>query len=110
MLAKYQGVFRSRWKALWWGLGVCTTAYCTVPSQDGKSDPATQAVLAAVAPALPDSATRELTPQEEAAMQAVAGDSGGLASVAGAVPGTGPGAAPSPAPTHVNPWALPGKG
>ena len=106
MLAKYQGVFRSRWKALWWALGVCTTAYCTVPSQDGKSDPAEQAVLAAVSPALPDSATRELTPQEEAAMQAVTGEDGGLAAVAGAVPG----AAPTPEPTHVNPWALPGKG
>ena len=106
MLAKYQGVFRSRWKALWWALGVCTTAYCTVPSQDGKADPATQAVLAAVGPALPDSATRELTPQEEAALKSVAGEDGGLGAVAAAVPDAGP----TPEPTHVNPWALPGKG
>ena len=34
MFKKYQGVFRSRWKALWWAAGVCLTAYCTVPSQD----------------------------------------------------------------------------
>ena len=33
MLAKYQGVFRSRWKALFWAAGVCLTAYCTVPSE-----------------------------------------------------------------------------
>ncbi|MXP30090.1 hypothetical protein GRI58_14875 [Porphyrobacter algicida] len=32
MLAKYQNVFRSRWKALWWAAGVCLTAYCSVPS------------------------------------------------------------------------------
>jgi hypothetical protein len=32
MLNKYQNLFRSRWKALWWAAGVCLTAYCTVPS------------------------------------------------------------------------------
>ena len=34
MLKKYQAVFSSRWKALWWAAGVCLTAYCTVPSAD----------------------------------------------------------------------------
>lgn len=34
MFNKYQNVFRSRWKALWWAAGVCLTAYCTVPSAD----------------------------------------------------------------------------
>ena len=34
MFNKYQAVFRSRWKAVWWAAGVCLTAYCTVPSQD----------------------------------------------------------------------------
>jgi hypothetical protein len=34
MLKKYQNIFRSRWKALWWAAGVCLTAYCTVPSAD----------------------------------------------------------------------------
>lgn len=34
MFNKYQAVFRSRWKALWWAAGVCLTAYCTVPSPD----------------------------------------------------------------------------
>ncbi|WP_338466952.1 hypothetical protein RXV95_15675 [Novosphingobium sp. ZN18A2] len=24
-------VFRSRWHALWWGAGICMTAYCSVP-------------------------------------------------------------------------------
>jgi hypothetical protein len=32
MFNKYQNIFRSRWKALWWAAGVCLTAYCTVPS------------------------------------------------------------------------------
>jgi hypothetical protein len=35
MFNKYQGVFRSRWKALMWAAGVCLTAYCTVP-RDGE--------------------------------------------------------------------------
>jgi hypothetical protein len=34
MFYKYQNIFRSRWKALWWAAGVCLTAYCTVPSPD----------------------------------------------------------------------------
>ena len=34
MFAKYQGVFRSRWKALWWAAGILLTAYCTVPGAD----------------------------------------------------------------------------
>ena len=34
MFAKYQGVFRSRWKALFWAAGILVTAYCTVPSPD----------------------------------------------------------------------------
>jgi len=25
-------VFRSRWHALWWGAGICMTAYCSVPA------------------------------------------------------------------------------
>ena len=42
MLKKYQNIFRSRWKALWWAAGVCLTAYCTVPSaeQTAKQDAA----------------------------------------------------------------------
>ena len=34
MFNKYQNVFRSRWKALWWAAGVMLTAYCTVPSAE----------------------------------------------------------------------------
>ena len=34
MLGKYQNIFRSRWKAVSWALGVMLTAYCTVPSAD----------------------------------------------------------------------------
>jgi hypothetical protein len=38
MFRKYQAVFTSRWKALWWAAGVCLTAYCTVPSPDKTAD------------------------------------------------------------------------
>lgn len=34
MLRKYNNIFRSRWKAVSWALGVMLTAYCTVPSAD----------------------------------------------------------------------------
>ena len=34
MFAKYQNVFRSRWKAVWWSAGILLTAYCTVPSAE----------------------------------------------------------------------------
>ena len=40
MFGTYQGVFRSRWKALWWAAGVMVTAYCSVPSDDEPSAPA----------------------------------------------------------------------
>jgi hypothetical protein len=42
MFVKYQAVFRSRWKALWWAAGVCLTAYCTVPSADQGASQSTQ--------------------------------------------------------------------
>jgi hypothetical protein len=40
MFKKYQAVFTSRWKALWWAAGVCLTAYCTVPSADQTAEQA----------------------------------------------------------------------
>jgi hypothetical protein len=40
MFNKYSNVFRSRWKALWWALGVLLTAYCSVPSRDETGSPA----------------------------------------------------------------------
>lgn len=39
MFNKYQGIFRSRWKALWWAAGMLLTAYCTVPSAHKSSAP-----------------------------------------------------------------------
>lgn len=46
MLRKYNNIFRSRWKAVTWAVGVMLTAYCTVPSADeteaelqAKADP-----------------------------------------------------------------------
>jgi hypothetical protein len=36
---KMRTVFTSRWKALYWSLGVMVTAYCTIPS--GQSDDTT---------------------------------------------------------------------
>ena len=41
MFGKYQAVFRSRWRALFWASGVLLTAYCTVPSQE-ESDGASR--------------------------------------------------------------------
>jgi len=42
MFNKYQAVFRSRWRALFWAGGVLLTAYCTVPAADNakQSKPA----------------------------------------------------------------------
>lgn len=34
MLGKYPNIFRSRWRAVTWGLGILLTAYCTVPSAE----------------------------------------------------------------------------
>lgn len=31
---KLNTVFKSRWKAFFWALGVLVTAYCTVPAAD----------------------------------------------------------------------------
>ncbi|PEQ11576.1 hypothetical protein B2G71_15715 [Novosphingobium sp. PC22D] len=39
-------VFRSRWNAIFWSLGVLLTAYCSVPSQDETDDGASLAKLA----------------------------------------------------------------
>ena len=49
MLRKYQAVFRSRWRAVWWSMGILLTAYCTVPSKDGDTDAGELAALAAIA-------------------------------------------------------------
>jgi hypothetical protein len=38
MFRRYQAVFASRWKALWWAAGVCLTAYCTVPAADQSAE------------------------------------------------------------------------
>ena len=39
MVKKYEALFRNRWRAVLWSLGILLTAYCTVPSQDGREDP-----------------------------------------------------------------------
>jgi hypothetical protein len=49
MFNKYQNVFRSRWKALFWAGGVLLTAYCTVPGNDEVDDPTSAADAAALA-------------------------------------------------------------
>jgi len=43
MFGSIRTVFASRWKALWWAIGVCLTAYCTVPSADAPSSSQAQA-------------------------------------------------------------------
>ena len=50
---KITTVFRSRWNAVFWSLGVLLTAYCSVPSQEGEAnggnaDGATKAAVAIV--------------------------------------------------------------
>ena len=37
MFGSISGVFTSRWKALWWSVGILATAYCTVPSADDSA-------------------------------------------------------------------------
>ena len=46
MFSKYPALFRSRWKALTWAVGVCLTAYCTVPAAE---DPVAQEAAKAAA-------------------------------------------------------------
>ena len=48
MLRKYQNVFRSRWKAVMWSMGVLLTAYCSVPSADGGGEDEQIAAIAGV--------------------------------------------------------------
>ena len=43
MVKKYEALFRNRWRAVLWSLGILLTAYCTVPSPDG--DDATSAIV-----------------------------------------------------------------
>ena len=45
--ARTSQVFTSRWKALFWSVGVLTTAYCTIPAAD--DDAATPKVNSAQA-------------------------------------------------------------
>lgn len=49
MFGKYQAVFRSRWRAVMWSMGVLLTAYCTVPGEHEGSNAGEIAALAAIA-------------------------------------------------------------
>jgi len=53
-------VFRSRWRALWWAIGVLVTAYCMVPSPDGDdaAKPASHRQAAQSNPWAKDSAAK----------------------------------------------------
>ena len=48
MFRKYQNVFRSRWKAVMWSMGVLLTAYCSVPSADSGGEDEQLAAIAGV--------------------------------------------------------------
>jgi hypothetical protein len=61
MLNKYQAVFRSRWRALFWASGVLLTAYCTVPSP-GEEDPTTAMVKAVAGHPAADSPGKPVDP------------------------------------------------
>ncbi len=82
MLRKYQNVFRSRWKAVMWSMGVLLTAYCSVPSADSGGEGSTG---------------------EEEQLAAIAGV------IAGETGEQGSPAAETGEHHHVNPWALPAK-
>ena len=87
MLRKYQNVFRSRWKAVMWSMGVLLTAYCSVPSADSAG--------------------------ENGAGEGSAGEDEQLAAIAEAIAAqTGEQVGPAAEPGehhHTNPWALPAK-
>ena len=38
MFGSIRTVFASRWKALWWAVGVMLTAYCSIPAPDPAPD------------------------------------------------------------------------
>ncbi|MFM2301699.1 MAG: hypothetical protein RLZZ84_1435 [Pseudomonadota bacterium] len=43
---KLNTVFKSRWKAVFWSLGILLTAYCTVPAADrARQDGLTKAAV-----------------------------------------------------------------
>jgi hypothetical protein len=46
--AKIRTVFTSRWKALYWSLGVMITAYCSIPDPDTDPNPETEQVAKTV--------------------------------------------------------------
>lgn len=83
MFNRYQNIFRSRWRAVTWAMGVCLTAYCTVPAPEESAS----------GPANGDGTASASTEQgEDAALRAVA-----RAAAA---------ARAEDKPQHVNPWAL----
>ncbi len=43
---RLNGVFASRWKALWWAGSILLLAYCTVPAPDPETAPADRAAQA----------------------------------------------------------------
>ena len=43
MFGSMRTVFASRWKALWWAVGVMLTAYCSIPAPDEA--PGTQVAM-----------------------------------------------------------------
>ena len=62
MLRKYQNVFRSRWKAVMWSMGILLTAYCSVPSADGGGE---EEQLAAIAEAIAAQTGEQVGPAAE---------------------------------------------
>ena len=81
MLRKYQNVFRSRWKAVMWSMGVLLTAYCSVPSADSGGEGAGEdEQLAAIAEAIAAQTGEQVGPAAETGEH-----------------------------HHTNPWALPAK-
>jgi len=59
MFERYQGIFRSRWRALMWASGVLLTADCTVPSPNDPGDGSNARAQAAGVEALIGNAHRD---------------------------------------------------
>ena len=63
------GVFRSRWKALWWAAGVCMTAYCSIPQPGDEGGLLGMGGASAAAPQTPAEQAASQKAAQEAAAQ-----------------------------------------
>lgn len=80
--ANMKNVFASRWKALYWALGVMVTAYCTIPAAEPDSGSATPAQTK-IADATPHKGKKDPWAKGGAAHDYVKSSKGGSSLAAG---------------------------